>query len=103
MMAKVSKIFGKEVFTLSGARVGRIADVAIDVNTRSVSDIFISNLDSDFSKKHGTEGNRGIIFTYKGIRSIQDIVVINDVKPLETEVEQAQTDRAEQLRGIIEE
>ncbi|MFV2040696.1 MAG: PRC-barrel domain-containing protein [Candidatus Hydrothermarchaeales archaeon] len=85
MITKLSKVFGKEVYTTSGAKVGRIVDVAIDVNTRSVSDIFISNLDSAFQKKQGIEDKKGIIFSYSGIRNIQDIVLVSDMKSVFTE------------------
>ncbi|GBE17925.1 PRC-barrel domain protein [archaeon BMS3Abin16] len=85
MITKLSKVFGKEVYTTSGARVGRVVDVNIDVNTRSVSDIFISNLDSAFQKKQGIEDKKGIIYSYSGIRNIQDIVLVSDMKPLISE------------------
>ncbi len=85
MITKLSKVFGKEVYTTSGAKVGRIVDVAIDVNTRSVSDVFISNLDSAFQKKEGIEDKKGIIFSYSGIRNIQDIVLVSNMKSMFTE------------------
>jgi len=88
MITKLSKVFGKEVYTNSGAKVGRVVDVAIDLNTRSVSDIFVSNLDSAFQKKQGIEDKKGIIFSYSGIRNIQDIVLVSDMKPIISESEE---------------
>ena len=81
MITKLSKVFGKEVYTSSGARVGRVVDVAIDVDTRSVSDLFIANLDSAFQKKYELEDKKGIIFSYSGIRNIEDIVLVSDMRP----------------------
>jgi sporulation protein YlmC with PRC-barrel domain len=89
MITKLSKVFGKEVHTTSGARVGRVADVAIDVNTRRVSDVFITNLDQTFQKKYDLEGKKGIIFSYSGIKNIQDIVLVSDMKPRKKETEEA--------------
>lgn len=80
MITKLSNVFGKEVYSLSGTRVGRVTDVAIEVDTRRVSDILISNLDQEFKKRHGLEGRKGVIYSYKGIRSVHDIVLISDIK-----------------------
>lgn len=102
MITKLSKVFGKEVYTSSGAKVGRIADVAIDVDTRSVSDLFITNLDSAFQKKHALEDKKGILFSYSGIRNIEDIVLISDLKPRHQESEEAPSDAAENPQDIPE-
>jgi sporulation protein YlmC with PRC-barrel domain len=88
MIIKLSKVFGKEVHTISGARAGRVADVAIDVDTRRISDIFITNLSEDFQKKYDLEGKKGIIFSYSGIKNIQDIVLISNFKPRAREPEE---------------
>lgn len=103
MITKLSKVFGKEIYTSSGARVGRIADVAIDVDTRRVSDIFISNLDQTFQKKHSLEGKSGVIFSYSGIKNVQDIVIISEIKLGLKETEVETTVPEEQSPGIFEE
>lgn len=82
MITRLSKLFGNEVFTLSGGRMGRVADVAIDVNTRSVSDVYVSNLDHGFQKMHGVEGKKGVMFPYGGVKSIKDIVLVSNMRPL---------------------
>jgi sporulation protein YlmC with PRC-barrel domain len=102
MISKLSKVFGKEVYTNSGARVGRVADVAIDVDTRSVSDIFITNLDSAFQKKHALEDKKGILFSYGGIRNIQDIVLISEMKPRHQESEVVPSDAVENPSDVPE-
>jgi sporulation protein YlmC with PRC-barrel domain len=102
MITKLSKVFGKEVYTNSGAKVGRVADVAIDVDTRSVSDLFITNLDSAFQKKHALEDRKGILFSYSGIRNIEDIVLVSDMKPRLQESEEAPTAPADNPQEIAE-
>jgi len=94
MITKLSKIFGKEVYTLSGARVGRVVDVAIDVESRKVSEIFISNLDQSFQKAHELEGKKGIIYPYTGVRGVGDILLI-------TEPKQKPKEKEEEPRGVI--
>jgi sporulation protein YlmC with PRC-barrel domain len=103
MITKLSKMFGKEIYTGSGAKVGRVADVAIDVDTRRVSDIFISNLDQTFQKKHELEGKSGVIFSYGGIKNVQDIVIISEIKPRIKETEVETTGPEEHTPGIYEE
>ncbi len=87
MITRLSKLFGNEVFTLSGGRMGRVADVAIDVNTRSVSEVYVSNLDPGFQKMHGVEGKKGIVFPYASVKSVRDIVLVSNMRPLMPEAE----------------
>ncbi len=101
MITKLSRIFGKEVFTIQGSKVGRVVDVAIDVDTRRVSDLFISNLDAGFSKKYDLDGRKGVIFSYSGIKNISDIVLVSDIRPRVKESEGAVPE--EHKGGLLEE
>jgi sporulation protein YlmC with PRC-barrel domain len=74
-----------------------------DVDSRRVSDIFISSLDKTFQTKHNLEERRGIIISYNGIKNIQDIVLISDLKPRAPEPEGEVSAGEEQHPGIIEE
>jgi sporulation protein YlmC with PRC-barrel domain len=103
MITKLSRVFGKEVYTISGSKVGRIVDVAIDVDTRRVSDIFVSNLDQGFQKKYELEGKKGMIISYSGIKNVQDIVLISDVRHRIKETEPSASISEEQALGILEE
>jgi sporulation protein YlmC with PRC-barrel domain len=70
---------GLEVFTEGGKHVGVLEDVSIDPETGKVLGIILSKLDSDFSKKIGAEGKKGVIVPYKAIKSIGDIVLLRDL------------------------
>ncbi|MFQ5800101.1 MAG: PRC-barrel domain-containing protein [Candidatus Hydrothermarchaeales archaeon] len=102
MITKLGKVFGKEVYTVSGARAGRVTDVAIDVDTRRVSDIFVSRLDPAFQQKYELEGKKGIILSYSAVKAVQDIVLVSDMKPRVKESE-AEIPTAEEHTGVIEE
>lgn len=80
MITKLTKVFGKEVYTLSGSRVGRVEDVTIDVDTRKLSEVLISNLDPAFQKRYELEDAKGVILPYSGIRAVHDIVLVNNIK-----------------------
>ncbi len=102
MITRLSKIYGKEVYSISGARIGRIADVAIDVDTRRVSDLFITNLDQAFKKKNDLENKKGVIFSYSGIKNIQDIVLISDIRQRVKEMGEEATAAGERESPIYE-
>ena len=105
MILKLSNLFGKEIFTVSGTKVGRVGDVAIDVETRRISDIFITNLDQEFQKRFGLEGKKGAVYPYNGIKSVQDIIVISDIRHRLTEEEPERERPAEEepSQDVIEE
>jgi len=79
MVSRLTKMSGLEVFTEGGKHVGVLEDVSIDPETGKVLGIILSKLDSDFSKKIGAEGKKGVIVPYKAIKSIGDIVLLRDL------------------------
>ncbi len=80
MITKLSKTFGKEVYTASGARVGRVVDMAIDINTKKVSDIFIKNLDEGFQKKYALKDKKGVVISYDGVMAFHDIILVSNLR-----------------------
>lgn len=88
MLARVSEILGKEVYTVNGTRIGRVLTLTLNVETKRIAEIYISGLDSKAAKKYNLEGRRGIIVPYRGVRAIDDIVIINEIKPVEIEGEE---------------
>lgn len=89
MITRVSEIFGKEVYTVNGKRVGKVFTLTLNVETKRIAEVYISNLDSKAVKKYNLEGRKGIIIPYRGVRAIDDIVIINEIKPVEIEREEA--------------
>ena len=88
MLARVSEIFGKEVYTINGKRIGKVLTLTLNVETKRIAEVYIYSLDSKAVKKYNLEGRRGIIIPYRGVRAIDDIVIINEIKPLEIEREE---------------
>jgi sporulation protein YlmC with PRC-barrel domain len=103
MITKLTKLFGKEVYTVSGAKVGMVADVAIDVDTKKLSDLFISNLDPTFQTKYELEDKKGVVLSYNGVRSISDIVLVNTIKHRLREAEDEPSVLEEPEQDVLEE
>lgn len=95
MLTRISKLLGKEVYALSGKRVGKIATLSLNIETKRLADVFISALDQEAARRYNLEGKKGIIIPYRGIRAIEDVAIISNIRPLEAEPE-AEEQRAEE-------
>jgi sporulation protein YlmC with PRC-barrel domain len=67
----------KDVFTRKGSYCGKIKDVEIDLGKFSVRAVIVGAKEGSYlSQKVG--GSRDVVVPYHMVRSIDDIVVIND-------------------------
>jgi len=88
MLKRVSEIFGKDVYTVNGKRIGKVLTLTLNIETKRIAEVYISSLNSEAVKKYNLEGRKGIIIPYRGVRAIDDIVIINEIKPVEIEREE---------------
>jgi len=87
MLTRISKLLGKEVYAVSGKRIGKIAALSLNIETKRLADVFISSLDAEASRRYNLEGKKGIIIPYRGLRAIEDVAIISSIRPLEAEPE----------------
>lgn len=103
MLTRVSKLVGKDVYGLNGKRIGKIATLSLNIETKRLADVFISALDQEAARRYNLEGKKGIIIPYRGIRAIEDIAIISNIRPLEAEpVEEQQAEEKEEAEETPE-
>ncbi|OFV68641.1 photosystem reaction center subunit H [Methanosarcinales archaeon] len=73
MQIELTNLYGLNVYTDRGVRVGQVNDVAIDVNERKVSGIAVGNVNRDL---FDIGGERGIIIPHRWIVAVGDIVLV---------------------------
>lgn len=87
----VTSLLNREIYTLSGLFVGEIHDVRIDFDALEVSHVVVENINPDaFALQNGKDG---ILVPYRFVRSVGDVVLINEIGPRETD-----EDRSRQAR-----
>ena len=85
MKAELTTLYGLDVYTDRGKRVGVIEDVVIDAKDRKVIGIAVGNVNPDVFDVN----EKGIIVPYKMVMAVGDIVLM---KQLEKRFKREETD-----------
>jgi sporulation protein YlmC with PRC-barrel domain len=72
---RLSKVIGKTVYTTKGKYVGRVTDISVDIDTRSVS-----ALEMKIKRKTTVSGTEVVLVPYELIVAIDDIVLVGSKK-----------------------
>ncbi|GAB3663852.1 PRC-barrel domain-containing protein [Halopiger thermotolerans] len=75
---EITSIVGREVYSNGGVFVGEIEDLKLNIDGQSVTGLALGNLNSELFTEEARTG-RGVIVPYRWVRSVGDIVLINDV------------------------
>lgn len=68
-------MIGKTVYTMRGKYVGRVTDISVDIDTRSVS-----ALEMKIKRKTTSSGTEVVLVPYELIAAIDDIVLVGSKK-----------------------
>ncbi len=80
MVSRLTEIYGKNVYTVEGMRVGSLEDVSVDTESGRLGGLRISNVDRSFKGRLGVEGQKGFIIPYSGVKAVGDIILIGNVR-----------------------
>ncbi len=72
MRAEIMSLFGLDVYTDQGKRVGKINDVVLDSDDKRVTGLAVSDVNPDFFEVE----SKGVIIPYRWVLSVGDVVVI---------------------------
>jgi sporulation protein YlmC with PRC-barrel domain len=73
MQIELTNLYGLNVYTDRGVKVGQVNDVAIDVNERKVSGIAIGDVNNDL---FDIGGGRGIVIPHRWVVAVGDVVIV---------------------------
>ncbi len=80
MVSRLTEVYGKEVFTIEGMKVGSLEDVSIEPESGKLGGLRITNINKSFTGRLGIEGRKGFIIPYSGVKAVGDIVLIGNVR-----------------------
>ncbi|WP_290598079.1 MULTISPECIES: PRC-barrel domain-containing protein [unclassified Archaeoglobus] len=75
MIGEITTFFGMRVFTDEGRYVGRVEDVILDQNTRSIRGLAITDYNKGLIDSHA----KGVIIPYRVVKAVGDIIIIKDL------------------------
>ncbi len=75
MIGEITTFFGMRVFTDEGRYVGRVEDVVIDSDSRSIRGLALVDVNRALVDTRA----RGVIIPYRIVKAVGDIIIIKDV------------------------
>jgi len=89
MRADITSLFGLNIYTDTGTYVGKVADLVLDVDERTVKGIAITSINRDLFDVT----SKGVIIPYRWVVTTGDIVLIRNIvnrfrKPAKQEAEE---------------
>ncbi|WP_331232921.1 PRC-barrel domain-containing protein [Natronorarus salvus] len=74
----ITTLVGREVYSNNGVFVGEIEDVRLDLDSELVTGLALGRTNDELFADY-TGGTRGVMIPYRWVRSVGDIVLVNDV------------------------
>lgn len=96
MEIELSSLYGLDLYTDRGIRVGKIEDVTVDIKEKRISGLAVKNVNPN---AFNVGKRKGVIIPYRWVTAIGDIVLIKHVKRrvMESETEE-ETERTKESK-----
>ena len=75
---EITSLVGREVYSNNGVFVGEVEDLRLDIEQQIVTGLAMTELNHDLFEDRATD-SRGVIVPYRWVRSVGDIVLVNDI------------------------
>ncbi|SIR88992.1 PRC-barrel domain-containing protein [Natronorubrum thiooxidans] len=75
---EITSLVGREVYSNNGVFVGDVEDLRLNVDGEAVTGLALGNLNSELFAD-AAHGGQGVIVPYRWVRSVGDVILINDV------------------------
>ncbi|MFD1515599.1 PRC-barrel domain-containing protein [Halomarina rubra] len=75
---EITTLVGREVYSNNGVFIGQVEDLRLDLDTEQVTGLALADLNTGLFDDR-VRGARGVIIPYRWVRSVGDIILINDI------------------------
>lgn len=75
---EITALIGREVYSNNGVYVGEIEDIQLDLDDERVLSLAVTDVNPELSVGL-TRGSRGLLLPYRWIRTVGDVVLVNDI------------------------
>ena len=74
---EITTLVGREVYSNNGVYVGQVEDLRLDLDAEAVTGLALDEVNAElFAEVAGR--NQGVLIPYRWVRSVGDIVIVND-------------------------
>jgi len=75
---EITSLVGREVYSNNGVFVGQVEDLQLDLDTQTVTGLALGSLNRDLFRGRAAGAN-GVIIPYRWVRSVGDVILVNDI------------------------
>ncbi|MFA9515924.1 PRC-barrel domain-containing protein [Halopenitus sp. H-Gu1] len=91
---EITSLVGREVYSNNGVFVGEVEDVRLDIESRAVTGLALTELNVELFRNRVQSGE-GVIVPYRWVRAVGDVILINDV------IERLESDEEESGEAVV--
>ena len=75
---EITTLVGREVYSNNGVFVGEIEDVRLNLDQETVTGLAVGEINRELFSTQ-VEPGKGVLIPYRWVRSVGDVVLVNDV------------------------
>lgn len=75
---EVTSLVGREVYSNNGVFVGEVEDLQLNISEETIEGLALGNLNEELFREEA-RARKGVIVPYRWVRSVGDVILINDV------------------------
>lgn len=75
---EITSLVGREVYSNNGVFVGEVEDLQLNLDAQAVTGLALSELNRDLFNNY-VDGAQGVLIPYRWVRSVGDVILINDI------------------------
>lgn len=75
---EITTLVGREVYSNNGVFVGEVEDVRLNLDQEMVTGLALGEINRELFSSH-VEPGKGVLVPYRWVRSVGDVVLVNDV------------------------
>ncbi len=76
--SEITSLVGHDVYSNNGIYVGIVEDVQLNLNKGAVTALAVADVNTDVFGSY-TDDSRGVLVPYRWVRSIGDVILVNEV------------------------
>jgi sporulation protein YlmC with PRC-barrel domain len=76
-LQEITALIEHEVYSASGTFVGQVEDLKLDLDAEAVTGLALGRVNDEMFEEYAAD-ERGIIVPYRWVRSVGDIIIVND-------------------------
>jgi len=89
--AEITSLVGHDIYSSNGVYVGEVEDVQLNLDVESVTALAVTNVNPELLGDYATD-SRGVLIPYRWVRSVGDVILVNEVVERVQENEDAESD-----------